>query len=103
MTSADVRSQLVRALRLDLVGPEPDEPQASEVLSSAPSRWYLTGFLVPWGAPAAQKQDEEDVQGELEDGEGAARGDEDEKTAEPQAARRGHFPSSLGISILVSP
>jgi hypothetical protein len=102
MTAADVRAQLVRALRLDLVGPEADEPQAAEVLSSAPSRWYLTGFLVPWGAPAAQKQDD-DVQGELEYGEAAARGDEDETTAEPQAARRGHFPSSLGISILVPP
>src|SRR5207253_4683688 len=71
MNAADVRAQVVRALRLDLVGPEPDEPQASEVLSSAPSRWYLTGFLVPWGAPAAQKQNEEDVQGELEYGEAA--------------------------------
>jgi hypothetical protein len=30
-----------------------------------PSRWYLTGFLVPWAAPASQKQDD-DTQGELE-------------------------------------
>ena len=35
MTAADVRALLLRALRLDLVGPEPDEPQAGEVLSSA--------------------------------------------------------------------
>ncbi len=102
MTSADVRARLVRALRLDLVGPEPDEPQAAEILASAPSRLYLTGFLVPWNAPASQKH-EDDAQGELEFAEAAAQGDEDETTAEPPAARRGQFPSSLGISVLVPP
>jgi hypothetical protein len=61
MTSADVRARLVHALRLDLIGPEPDEPQASEILSLARSRWYLTGFLVPWDAPASQKRDEDDA------------------------------------------
>ena len=50
MTSADVRAQLTQALRLDLIGPEPDEPQVSEVLSAPPSRWYLTGFLAPSSA-----------------------------------------------------
>jgi hypothetical protein len=27
MTSADVRDRLVHAIRLDLIGPEPEEPQ----------------------------------------------------------------------------
>jgi hypothetical protein len=42
---------LTQALRLDLVGPERDEPQIDEVLSVPPSRWYLTGFPAPWSAP----------------------------------------------------
>ena len=100
MTAADVRARLTHALRLDLIGPEPEEPQASEVLAFPPSRWYLTGFLVPWTAAAKQKQDDDD-QGELEITEAAAQGDEDDTPAEPPAARRGHFPSSLGISLLV--
>ena len=50
--------QLVNALRLDLVGPENDSELATEVLPQAPSRWYLTGFLVPLEASEAQRQDE---------------------------------------------
>jgi hypothetical protein len=101
MTSADVRVQLTHALRLDLIGPEPEEPQVSEVLAVPPSRWYLTGFLVPWSAPTRQKQDEEDTQGEFGFTEAASGSDDDEKGDEPPAARRGHFPSSIGISVLV--
>jgi len=52
--SAEIRRDLVRALRLDLVGPgREDDDLAREVLPQAPSRWYLTGFLVPYEAPAA--------------------------------------------------
>ena len=58
-TSADVRLDLLRALRLDTVGPEPGGPYADEELPQAPSRWYLTGFLVPYEAPADQRQDEQ--------------------------------------------
>jgi hypothetical protein len=100
MTSADVRARLTRALRLDLIGPDPDEPQVNEVLPAPPSRWYLTGFLAPWAAPVTQKQDDDD-QGELELTEATARGDEDNTSSEPPAARRGQFPSSLGVSVLV--
>ena len=101
MTAADVRDRLTRALRLDLVGPEPDESQITEILDRAPSRWYLTGFLVPTDAPANQKSEETD-QGDLDLGVGPA-GDEDQATPEPQAARRGYFPSSMGVSVLVPP
>ena len=54
----EVRSQLVDALRLDLVGPENGTDLEAEVLPQAPSRWYLTGFLVPLEAGEAQKSDE---------------------------------------------
>ena len=47
MTSTEVRQRLVDALRLDLIGPEPGSDLASEELPYSPSRWYLTGFLVP--------------------------------------------------------
>src|SRR5205823_3925461 len=102
-TSADVRSFLTHALRLDLIGPKPEEPQASEVLPIAPSRWYLTGFLVPWNAPAQQKRDDNDTQGELEYGDASAAADEDNTPPEPRAARRSHFPSSMGLSVLLPP
>jgi hypothetical protein len=55
MTSAQVRSKLVEALRLDLVGPGVNLGDAQEALSQAPSRWYLTGFLVPLGAKPEQR------------------------------------------------
>ena len=39
MTSADVRARLTHALRLDLIGPQPEEPQVAETLPIPPSRW----------------------------------------------------------------
>ena len=58
--AAAVRSRLLDALRLDLVGPRPGEPghdaYTEEVLPVAPSRWYLTGFLVPYEDEPARIQ-----------------------------------------------
>ena len=50
--SVQVRDDLVEILARDLVGAEP-----TEVLSVAPSRWCLTGFLVPLQAPIEVRQD----------------------------------------------
>jgi hypothetical protein len=92
MTSADVRARLTHALRLDLIGPAATEPQAAEILNRAPTRWYLSGFLAPWNAPAAQKEDEEG-QEEIEGLQAGESGDDDDDHArEGQAARRGRFP-----------
>lgn len=102
MISVDVRARLTHALRLDLIGPEPGEPQESELLRLPPSRWYLTGFLVPWNAPSTQKADE-DEQGELEMAAAGAGAEDDDTAAEPPAVKRGQFPSSMGISLLVPP
>ena len=74
----------------------------SEILPISPSRFYLTGFLAPLNAPAAQKADD-DEQGELERAAAGAGADEDDSTAEAPAAKRGQFPSSMGISVLVPP
>jgi|GEM_PF-2609452 len=57
MKPVDVRSELVEALRLDLVGPENGSDLEAEILSQAPSRWYLTGFLVPLEASESQRGD----------------------------------------------
>ncbi|MBX6311926.1 MAG: helicase [Isosphaeraceae bacterium] len=101
MKPDEVRSQLVEALRLDLIGPENGSELEAEVLPQAPSRWYLTGFLVPLEASEAQKSDEtaqDDFDTEAGDGEAT----DDDVTPEPPAARRAFFPSSIGLSLLVS-
>src|SRR3712207_5469399 len=99
MTPVDVRRKLVHTLGLDLVGPDRDSELLNEVLPQAPSRWYLTGFLVPTDAPEEQKSDEAAVEGvdEVSD----AGGTDDAATPEPAAARRAVFPSSMGLSLLV--
>ena len=100
MTSADVRARLTHALRLDLIGPEADEPQADELLPIPPSRFYLTGFLAPLNAPASQKADD-DEQGELELAAASGGAEDDDSTPDPPTAKRGQFPSSIGVSVLV--
>jgi hypothetical protein len=97
MTSVDVRRSLVDALKLDLVGPENGTDLEAEVLSQAPSRWYLTGFLVPLEADEDQKSDET-AQDEIDSASGA----DDDAAPEPPAARRAFFPSSIGLSLLVA-
>ena len=100
MKPIEVRAQLVNALRLDLVGPENDSELATEVLPQAPSRWYLTGFLVPLEAGEAQRQDET-AEEELDLLGGDSEATDDATTPEPPAARRAYFPSSIGLSLLV--
>ncbi len=100
MTSADVRARLTHALRLDLIGPEAGEPQATETLPIPPSRFYLTGFLAPLNAPAVQKTDD-DEQGELELAAASGGAEDDDSMPDPPAAKRGQFPSSMGVSVLV--
>jgi len=56
-TSEQVRSELVDALRIDLVGPGKDHAFARELLEQSPSIWYLTGFLVPSDASAGVRTD----------------------------------------------
>jgi hypothetical protein len=56
-----VRSAIVEALRLDLVGPTNDHPCANELRPESPRRWCLTGYLVPTTLPNdAKKADESD-------------------------------------------
>ena len=100
--SASVRASLVVALRLDLVGPWPsDTTHEHERLPQAPSRWYLTGFLAPNGAPEAQRaQDEEEV---LDGADNATVAGDDSQAPERASGKRVFFPSSMGLSVLVEP
>jgi hypothetical protein len=96
----EVRSQLLYAFRDDLIGPAVDDPRdaahATETLPSAPSSWYLTGFLAPTGQPIDEKEDE--TADETMDS-GLDNPDDGEPDAMP--ARRPIFPSSIGVSVLV--
>jgi hypothetical protein len=98
MTSAEVRSKLVESLELDLVGPRPGLGDAKEILSQSPSRWYLTGFLVPIDAASSQKVDE-DATEELDTAESG--GVDDDEPPERGSARNRIFASSMGVSVLV--
>ena len=99
--SAEVREQIAHALRLDLIGPWAGHALADERLRGweRPSNWYLTGFLVPRGAPVEQRGDA-DVDDEPEVAERAGLGDD--STEDRRAAKKGFFPSSMGLSFLVS-
>jgi len=98
-SSVEIRADLVHALRLDLVGPEVNSPLKDESLDTPPSRWYLTGFLVPTTAGESQKFDE---QGDEEVGtEGGSVGADDGGGPDPTAAKNTPFPSSMGLSFFV--
>src|SRR5258708_4450928 len=99
MQSAEVRSKLVEALKLDLVGPSDNLGSPAEVLPQAPSRWYLTGFLVPIGAERDQRTDE--AASEDLDQPGESGGTDDNLPPERPAARQRYLPSSIGVSVLL--
>jgi hypothetical protein len=101
-TSAEIRAKLIETLQLDLVGPGRGHYLEAERLweSEPPSRWYLTGFLVPTAAPESQKHDPEseevlDAVVGSEDGTG-----DDDVEPDKAPARKVFLPSSIGISVL---
>ena len=100
--SAAVRERLVEALNLDLIGPWAGHEHAGERLPGwvRPSNWYLTGFLIPWGTDPERSADadEDDDMDEVPGAGGLA----EESVEERRAARKGFFPSSLGLSFLVA-
>src|SRR2546425_8147331 len=99
-TSVEIRDELVNVLWLDLVGPDPGGAHETETLPQPPSRWYLTGFLVPYEAREVERKNEtEDEQPDLIAGGGAG---DDEGAPDRASGRRAFFPSSIGVSVLVS-
>ena len=99
--STEVRTDLIQALRLDLVGPGVDLGQPEETLETHPSRWYLTGFLAPLGADLSQRSDEEAPEDMEEVSE--RQGLDDDAITDRTAAKARPFPSSMGLSFLVGP
>jgi len=101
-TPVEVRERLVEALELDLVGPWPGHALADEMLPGwvRPSNWYLTGFLIPTDASAEQSADldSDDELDEVPEKDGLA----EEGSEERGSAKKGFFPSSMGISALVA-
>lgn len=99
--SLEVRARLVEALKLDLVGPWAGHALAEERLPGRvrPSNWYLTGFLIPSGTPPEKSgdADEDDDIGETPESAGLP----EESNEERKAAKKGFFPSSMGLSFLV--
>ena len=100
--SAGVRERLVEALNLDLIGPWDGHTLAAERLPGwvRPSTWYLTGFLIPSGTKpelSADADEEDDI-----DETPAASGLAEESSEDRKAAKKGFFPSSMGLSFLVA-
>ena len=100
-SSLEVRGCLADALRLDLVGPGVDGHLAEERLPGwvRPSNWYLTGFLVPSDTPFEQRSDADE--GDPLDETPAVAGLAEESSEERPSAKKGFFPSSIGLSFLV--
>ena len=99
--SPEVREYLAEALRLDLVGPGAGHDLAEERLPGwvRPSNWYLTGFLIPSDTPYQHRSDADED--DPLDTTPAVAGLAEESSEERTAAKKGFFPSSLGLSFLV--
>jgi hypothetical protein len=94
-----VRRTIVDTMRLDLIGPDNDHAYTRELLPESPTRWYLTGYLVPTDAPIEQRFDEtstEEIDAAVDAG-----GTDDANDPDRPAARRSLLPSSIGLSVLV--
>ena len=99
MTSPEARAKLVETLRLDLVGPWPGHAFEHELLPENPTRWYLTGYLVPEAAPVEHRSDAE-AKDEVDVG-GESGGTDDNSAPDKAAAAPSLLPSSMGLSVLV--
>ncbi|NRD54756.1 helicase [Corallococcus sp. AB030] len=100
-----VRSHLIDALEAELVGPFRKPPgaavsDATEVLRVSPSRWYLTGFLVP--LDQGEIEDEPDEEDD-ELGAGDDVDDEEASKADPTVKKVRHLPASMGLTVFTPP
>lgn len=102
ITSLDVRERLLDALKLDLIGPWAGHELETERLPGhiRPSTWYLTGFLIPSGSPleTSSDNDEDEDLDVIPKNTGLI----EESSEERRTAKKAYFPSSMGISFLVS-
>ena len=92
----EVRCNLIDTLQIDLIGPTGPLGNHNEILPQTPSRWYLTGFLVPTEADETQRCDPTSND-ELDQAAEPAGLDDDDSPEKP-AARRSYLPSSMVAS-----
>jgi hypothetical protein len=96
----------VRALEAELIGPYAE----NEELDRAPSRTYLTGFLVPRADRAPEplrevenEEDDTETEEDEADAEEEATPAEEERPAGQASRRPQMLPASLGLSVLLPP
>jgi hypothetical protein len=99
MSKTTVRKNIVKALQLDLIGPQyvHDSKYLSEMLTESPMFYYLTGFLVPHGSKVKVDIEEDETSVNAGDVDDDSSGGEEE--AKVHIRRYG---SSIGLSFLVS-
>lgn len=119
-SAAEVRDRLVAALRRDIFGPD-TRPDAHETHMAdterlprriTPSSFYLFGYLSPADetllavpkddAPELGQPEQQDLIGEDEDEANTAAGDDDAGGREARQRRR-LTPSSMGLTVFVTP
>ncbi|MDA8375858.1 MAG: DISARM system helicase DrmA [Planctomycetia bacterium] len=101
MKSTEIRDQLIKTLRLDLVGPHQGLGNLDEILDRSPSRFYLTGFLVPVGTIGEERSREEadeEIFDELPQPQGRR---DDTDTPDRPSTKKKLFPASMGLSFIV--
>ena len=95
--SLGVRTRLVEALKLDLVGPWAGHELGTEQLPGRerPSNWYVAGFLIRTGTPPDRSADadEDDDLDTVPESAGLAEESNDERKAARGAAPRGDRPA----------
>ncbi len=109
LKAVDVRQGLVDLLRRDLIGPHPDfdTDLEREILDEKPSRWYVSGFIVPAfdgqsGAPDADDAVETETDDMLaSEALDSSRESQDEQDAPDQPPRDRFLPSSLGLTVML--
>jgi len=119
-TSEDIRRDLVRTFRRDLIGPLPDSVESGDAdlqrerLDDRPSRWYLAGFIAPSEDPFAldaaddettdpSAQEELDPETDTPDPAGAGGAAGDDQTPDAPNTSRRFLPSSIGLTVLLNP
>lgn len=106
-SSPEIRDDIVRLFRRDLVGPTllADADLAHERLDTTPSKWYLTGFLVPNDdAPETEEDVAEQMALDEDIGDRTAvqaLPEDDQKDDGP--AKRRFLPASMGLTVMLPP
>lgn len=98
MLSSEIRTNVLDAMKLDLIGPSHDSEAKylQEVLSVQPSAYYLTGFLVPHGSKIQVDVEEDEANISPDDTD-----DNTESSGDEANSLIKRFPSSIGLSFLL--